>query len=219
MAAYRRSSTYPSRRTNRSLRGQMPRRRKNNTTAYRALRYSRLALSKLNSELKYHDTLQTSAPNAGWQAFRLTAIPHGSEAFRRSGEKVRLKSLYIHGSITANTSASTQGQRIRICLVRSVPQTSAFTAADIYPPGIESLRNMSYTKKYHVLWHRIVTLDLDTHPRWQVEKYFKFNNLLDFLNDTTTNVEQNDLWLLYTTDAAGTPPIVNLHTRLRFIDN
>lgn len=191
-------------------------------TAISGYKMASTAMSLLNVELKHFDTDNTIYPYTGaFLSTGLFQIAQGDADNQRNGEKLRIKSLHIQGSVVKN--AAVANTLIKIVLVKcptihsdTSPQTEVYTTQ-----SMTSFRNMDFTKKYSVIWTKTISLN-SIKTKQLFDKYIKLDIPVSYTAAGADTIEANGYFLMITSDQinnASSIPTFNFKTRVRYIDN
>ena len=189
--------------------------------AYQGYKYGRLAMSLLNTEKKFYDTTWNSTTiTDSQQVTPLNDVSNGDAENNRDGNKIRQKSIQLKLSLVSNTATPVNGCYIRLVLVQLTKvRYPDFTATQVYGTDITTLRNMNNTTRYKVWYDKVIRLDLDTTPRYIVDKFWKMSIPVNYYSATGTDIENNGFVLMYLTNLTTNQPLMTGSARIRFIDN
>lgn len=191
-------------------------------TAYTAAATAKICMSLLNVELKHFDTESTIYPyTAAFIPVALFNIPQGDADNERNGEKLRIKSLNIQGSIVKQGAVA--NNLIKLVLVKcptvhsdTAPETQVYTTQ-----SMTSFRNMDFTKKFSVVWTKVISLNTISTKKL-FEKYIKLDLPVSYTSSAGDSVEANQYFLMATSDntnSATTCPTLTIKSRVRYLDN
>lgn len=188
---------------------------------------------QLNTELKYRDSLQTTATNipsvtstSRWLLYRLNGMGIGTTGVAdRVGTSIKIKSLQIKGNI----ERAAGNHRVRMVLfIDKEPGIAGIGANcsydDLYSTtSIDSMRNFNgiLEKRFKILYDRTVLSDADDLQKpFSIYKKMFMNTKFQPGNPNPEAICQNVLYLAFMTDdPAGTATNATFHHRITYVDN
>lgn len=194
-----------------------------NRSANKALRLARYAVSNLNVEYKFYDTDDSVSLGTSGTIYNLAPIPQGDGSSSRDGRSIKLKSLFIKGSLQLNPSATTS--RVRIMVVMKINNgLSAPVATDVLDTVLmNSLRNLDNTDNIKVLYDKRFIIDSNRQSELYWQFYKKLNHRQQYQIGATAGVatvlERFGFYLIAFSDEATNTPTMLYTSRVRFIDN
>lgn len=162
---------------------------------------------------------------------QLNLIPQGVAESERVGRKVTIKSIMMHGTMTAGV-AGTGGQTVRMLLVQDTQCNGAATTYATVMNGTNTwpFRNLDNIDRFRVLkdWKICLNAQAGVAGAWQPTKRFinfykKCNIPIEFDNTATTGaittIRSNNLFLLAIADSDDDVTNYTGVTRIRYTDN
>jgi len=179
----------------------------------------------INVEFKYHDLAFCHEPvTAIGELTYLNLVPQGDSVLLRDGAQFRNKSMEIRFSSVMNGTITETHVRMVLGIHKNVNGTT-LTPADVFEAVVpNSPRNYDNQKNVIILkeWNMGQNLE-STHLI--VKKYFTDIDLITRYQTANTDgavtgQEQGGLFLCSLSDQASlVRPIINVRTRLRYVDN
>lgn len=193
-----------------------------NLKATKALRLANYAKSRLNSEIQYFDHTTTKTPAAGSATFtNILQIPQGDGESTRHGNQVKLMSVYGRIRFRINPSASTTRVRVMMYQDKYACGGTNPTITDLLDTNdIDSFRNLDHTRRFRVLkeWYITLVQDQPNDVVWR--KFFiKTHMKPRYESSATAAPEFNNIGFMFISNEATNTPTVELHTRVRYVDN
>lgn len=195
-----------------------------NRTSNKALRLARYAVRNLNVEYKFFDTGSTSAlSSTAATILNLAPIPRGDSSSDRDGRSIKLKSLFVKGSLQLNASATTS--RVRILIVLKINNNLlAPTALDVLDTlQMNSLRNLNNTDNIKVMYDKRFVIDVNRQSEIFFQFYKKLSHRQQYEINSTAGVatvlERMGFYIIAFSDEPTNTPNMLYTSRVRFIDN
>lgn len=197
-----------------------------------ALRTASLVKSLINVEYKYVDNYNATAVIPGTygtvgDVILQTGITQGDSVNQRNGNSVKLKSVYIRGLFSLDTTVLPHTD-IRLMVIKDLEGVyssgTAISPSDILqiPNYFLSPININNGKRFKVLYDRTISLDA-SNPSRMFKIFMKSNQHLRFTGPTNTATDEGHYYLCAfvdsSTTAATTALTWNYNTRIRYLDN
>lgn len=185
--------------------------------ASQAWKTAKYVKSLLNVEYKHHDDSFNVNVSTTGDLNHLSNITLGDTGNTRDGSSIKLTGLNIRYCLTKHASATQDIVRFMIvqCTLDNVPTTVGI----LKTATIQSLRDLSQTKKWKVLYDRIHTLNTDKPEVFNSINIKSFpDNHIQWDTDGTSPKSGALYCLALNTDAVN-EPVIDLQSRLRYIDN
>lgn len=151
----------------------------------------------------------------------LNPCSRGDDATDRDGRQIRMKSVYLKGSLVIHASATATWVKIALVCQKEARGTLLTTAQVYETEEINALRELDNRRDVFILWDRVFRLNSDNSMmHW--EKYFKIDMKTVFNSGnagTIADIESNALYLYILSNEATNTPTCNVSCRIRFIDN
>ncbi|MGN7614506.1 hypothetical protein ACQZV8_20750 [Magnetococcales bacterium HHB-1] len=183
----------------------------------------RFLKSVINVEHKFVDKdLAGAVSSTTGSITPLSNLAQGDDYNARNGRSIKLSSLHVRGTVNANASATTTKVRLIIFNDR-VSNGSTPAITDVLASSDPmSFLNLNNTSRFKIIYDRLYRL---TDDQDNSVKTFRCNKKLGWhakYNGSAGNVNEmqtGHLWFLILSDQATNTPSVDIHTRLRFVDN
>lgn len=180
----------------------------------------------MNVEYKFFDntvsqTAQATAPTI----VQISLIDVGDTASSRDGDSIKVVGIYLNYMWSIDASA-TQTQ-VRIMLVQDKQTNGAVyvnsnllldvTAVD----NIISPYNLDNKYRFRVLYDRVHHLAANGIESVSVKKYITLNQIMRFggVAGTIADIRSNSFSVMVMSTEATNTPLVNIITRIRYVDN
>lgn len=200
------------------------RRRKPKSVASKALALARKNKSQLTAELKSYDGSIAAGLSTTWNITYLPEIARGDGFATRDGKSCKLKTFNFRGSIKVGTLGTYAN--VRVVLVRRPVMDGSLlnNMNQVYLDlGFESLRLLSRTSEYKVLYDKTFTVSHNARPTVNLTINKELNQVLTFSDTDTTGIEancrKNGYYMCILADTSVTAPTIDAKYRLRFYDN
>lgn len=193
-------------------------------TAALALKTALIAKSLINAEVKYNDVsfANTAINSAGTQ--QLIQCVQGSDVQNRTGNSIKVKSIYIRYTTFINSAAPTVPCSLRCVVVHdrnpngTLPNfTDVFTVADINAP-----KKLESGRRFKILYDKVHNYQPNGSVEYHYDVYRKLNmEQTEFYSSASTTAAQstNTLWFFYISNVGVNGPILGFQSRIRFLDN
>lgn len=188
--------------------------------ANEALQVARATNKLLNVEYKNHDVNISTPPSSGGYVSSLCNVPQGDGGEARDGRSVKCTSIQLRAGYALNGAASATSVRT-ILVVDMQNQGTDPNVTDILDTAstVSNLNIASFPGRFKVIYDRTSTISVTGAQRTEFKHYKKLNFHLKFEGAAGSTVTKNPLYLLLISNEATNTPSVNVHTRLRFLDN
>lgn len=193
--------------------------------------------SVLNTERKHSDaTMATNVTVQGidsaphWNLYMPLNISQGDATIQRNGSSVRFKSIQIKGDIEIGSTAPSQRCKM-VVFIDKEPLTSGVAGTDVsfnqlyQDLSFDSMRNWDsiLQKRFKVIYTKQVMLHSDR-PNHSINMYKKLNMKTKWLSTGTVGdlIQDNCLYVAFISSEAQVQtarPVINLRTRVTFVDN
>ncbi len=193
--------------------------------AQKALKIARKVKSLMNVELKFVDIVTTPTVNTTATIHQASLLNQGDTGSTRDGSQVRVKSLLVNYSIVLHTSAV--ATNVRVIIVSDTQTNGAlFAASDLLEDitandAINSPYNLDNIYRFRILSDKRYALCDSGRKNIIVSKFIKLNTPMRF-SDTGNGIADilsQSYAVLFISNEATNVPTVNLHTRMRYLDN
>lgn len=192
--------------------------------AMKAWKLAKYVKSLVNVERKFCDTVQTASAisNAG-VVQTLSAISEGNDFNQRAGLSVKATSLQCRYTVELPSGfASPEGQYFRqIIFIDKDNQGSAPVSSDVLESvTLTSPLNHTNGARFTILMDKTIFMSIAGQTGIQRTYYSKMSHHLKYSN-STTGTREGQVYALWLTDGvgAGTNPILNFYSRIRYVDN
>ncbi len=193
---------------------------------YVAMKAARMVAHKyLNPELKSHDVATSSAIIDGAGLIvNLSNIIQGLDSVQRIGRSIKVKELSFNATLTQHVTATNTS--VRICIVADTQQEGP----DLDPTWLElmvaatptSLFNVTSTRKrFKIIYDKLFTLSDsgETMKSFRFKK--KMNLVIQYVGTAAADSSngRNSLYLLAQGSETSNDPVININTRILYLDN
>lgn len=184
--------------------------------AWKAAKYVK---SLVNVEYKYFDVLNTSlSPSTTGAIYPLTQIADGDTYNTRDGNSIKAVSIFQRMSYQLNSSSDATFLRY-ILFMDNENQGSTPALTDVLESlGYLSPLNHVNGTRFTVIRDKVLVLDKTFNAK-QMKVFVKCNNHIKWSGTNATDMKEGHIFMLLLSDEATNFPIVNVLSRLRFIDN
>lgn len=180
--------------------------------------------SVINVEYKNVDNSATAQSPTTTPIFMLlNGVATGTDSTDRTGDSVKFVSILFRVRMILNIN--TNQTIIRLMIVRDKqPNTAIFTQADLLASttAILSPINLANGKRFKVMIDRTVKLDTNNEEKsMNIFKKMKLHTRYGTNTNGIASINTNSIYFIIWSDqaAAGTAPLCEWYSRLRFIDN
>lgn len=199
--------------------------------ARKAYTLAKFAVSRLNSELKFHDitTVGTTIPDGVGTIIQLSNISQGDTDVTRDGAQIKVVSLDIKGEIRTNVSASLSGSMVNIMLVLDKQTNEAiYSTVDLLHVvtneiSVDSGLNLDNKFRFQVLKRWIIPLNIAGQNRKAFSAHIRFPNNMKLRYDGNagdiTDLTSKSLSILFISNESTNTPQITFFNRIKFIDN
>lgn len=171
----------------------------------------------INVEFKHLDTTSTTPVSTTPRVIHLTNVSSGDTTRSRDGMSIRAKSLHMRGSLQVDQAAA--ADRVRMLVVRAI--TDDIPTWDLLIDGSSNLdghRDLNHTNQFKVLSDKTYNLAELRNPNQSITNHFKLDHHVTW-DQLATTTRGGHLYLLHLGTEAVNTTAINLHCRLRYIDN
>ncbi len=195
-------------------------------TAKIALHMAIATRGLLNVEFKLLDIFATNAVANDTPSVRqLSNSIQGDTNASRNGNQIKLKSLYLQGSMQFNSSATASS--FRILLVQDKQTNGAqYNTTDILQDittqdNIVSPYNTDGKYRFRVLYDKKFTLSSSGKQIQLFKKYCKLDMHIRYDGNagTIADLSSNSISMIYYSSEATNAPLFTYYIRSRFVDN
>ena len=185
-------------------------------------------VSMVNAEKQYFDYQYTFA-TTGQPMYLISGIPQGDDEGARTGNSIKLNSIYLQMAI--GMSASATQTFVRFMVVEDKFQTgTAPTAADLiqYTYAGASVNNVinticplnvDHTTRYRVLLDKRLSLSINGRMNAIYRKYFKFDKHVHYTGSGATDTYSSNIYLVIFHNEPTNYPTINIWGRIGYYDN
>lgn len=177
----------------------------------------------LNPEYKFLDwTNATFSPSTVPETFGdISWLSAGTNEITRTGNTIKVTSL--QGQLILKKATAATATDIRIVIFSAAdPDGVAPSWTDVFETAdVNAFRNKDTGRSYKIMYDRKFTLDANT-PIRNVKIYKKLQHHIKYIASTATDTALGNgaIFLTCMSNETGTSsPIVNIRTRMRFLDN
>ncbi len=187
--------------------------------AKKALRLAKQTKRLMNVEYKTHDSGVAGNMTTTWQQEPITQVPLGDTSITRDGNTCKM--LSIRQSMYITPIAAADDSLVRIALVKDTKnQGAAPTGTDVWDTNtLNSFPNIHNVTRFIILYDKIISFggSLD---KSVVHKYFKSEACkLYFTGAAGVDTTKCHYYFFYISNRASDFPVINMKTRIRFVDN
>lgn len=196
--------------------------------ASQALKGVKYLKGLVNVERKFHTI--TNAQNVGWDGtyrILLTGVSQGDTATTRDGNSILLKTLYVKGLITMDTTVSTTFLRFYLILDTQQCEGTSPSFTDIFESTLISsssapLANLNRQNagRFKILYTKGYNLSAVSIRNQSFSIYKKFYKHHLTFNDAGTH-DKGHIYAFAISDqsGAGNPPEIRATSRVTYYDN
>lgn len=189
------------------------------------------------AERQYHDTTSTDQAGSYDNAVFgiINAVSQGSTDTSRDGDSLRMTSLDIRGEVSFANSATSIGRLIVLIMKPGNSELTSGASAtyglgDVLSLGASSAATFDHylhdnRNRFQILYDRVFSNQdvgaASNNNRVHFHKMFGLKKKLVQYEAGTTRMTKNAvywIWMGNVTDASGSEPLLNIQTRLNFID-
>lgn len=189
------------------------------------------------AERKYHDTTNTNQAGSYDNAIFnvVNAVSQGDTDTARDGDSLRMTSLEVRGEVSFANSATAIGRLIILIMKPGNSELSAgstvtYGLADILSLGASSAATFDHylhdnRSRFQILYDRVFSnMDVGAASaanRLHFHKMFGLKKKLVQYEAASTRMTKNAIywvWMSDQTDASGNELLLNIQTRLNYID-
>nr|UOF78339.1 capsid protein [Cressdnaviricota sp.] len=181
------------------------------------------ALSLINIERKYLDTVADATPSTTEAFVLLNGMVTGDTGQTREGQSIRMDSLLVRYQLTLNASATITAVRA-IILLDTQPNAAAPTAAQVLDTtgSMVSPLNIDYGSRFKIISDKVFGLDNVSKKIIEFKRFIKLKDHAKYNtanNGTIADITTNSLYLMHYSSEVTNTPTLSYFIRLRFIDN
>lgn len=189
-----------------------------------AMTVARIA-EMVNAEKQYYD-INNSWATSGAPLWLLSGIPQGDDEGARTGNSIKLNSIYLQMSLGINASATQTN--CRIILFEDKFQTGTapvFTDLVQASSGANSINNVisplnvDTTQRYRIIMDKRVALSSTGVRNRLFKKYVKIQKHVHYTGPAATNTYNNNIYLVFFHDEPTNAPTLNWWNRVGYYDN
>ncbi len=187
-------------------------------TAFRTAKY---LASVVNVEMKFHDVEPAaSGPDVNGFSWLINGVAQGDTTTDRDGNSIRMHDIDFKFTIEKDPAADFTYARFFIVIDKQTDSTTPSLSDIVDTNAIDSFRNITFGKRFHVYYDRTVTLN-DQRPSFEFTRHLRTRAHVRY-SGTTDGIESiatNPIWLFVYTNEATDVPNFQFKSRLRFVDN
>lgn len=175
----------------------------------------------VNSEEHYRDVQFNNTFTTAGDIQLLSGIAQGDTDITRSGNKVLFKDIIFRANVNASSVPSATTARIIMFVDKECDGSNPTVAQVLQQASVHSPLNMDFSKRFVVLkdwlfgYSNVGILE-------RVVKTYKTLNFHGFYDGTTvtvTDCKENQIFILFISDAATNAPGYSFWSRIKFYDN
>lgn len=188
--------------------------------ARKALTLGKYAVSMLNVEKKYKDTILAHAPGTGGVINSLSTLSQGDTTLNRDGNQVKWISCLLRWQLKMGSGATNTLVRFIIGLDKQ-PNGASPAVLDV----LETNSPLSPLEKdnalrFKIFYDKMIPLSIYNNI-FSGKKYKKLNFRTRYNGNTggLGDINTNNMFVLSISDVAINNPTLDLNFRMRFVDN
>lgn len=174
----------------------------------------------VNAEEKTLDNSSSTSISTTAGVTNLTLIAQGADRFNRNGNSIKAKSLFVHGLLYMNASATSTACRI-VYFIDHQADGTAPTQAELFAAGnLNSPLNIDNSGRFKVLFDKVCMLS-PQRPDLDIKVYIPLNHHVKYAGSTASeaNSRMGQIYRFVLSDQVSTTPNYQAAERFRFIDN
>lgn len=161
-----------------------------------------------------------TTPNTTGTVTNICTVPQGDGSNNRTGNDIRVRSIFYRMGISANPSAGFSMIRIMIVLdtqqVANTSPTISQILDSVYPTSPLSLTTEG---RFKIMKDYTLVLDGVTRKSVMLKKYIKCNIPMKFNGALSTNIQKNGLYLIQLSNESTTVPQTDWSFKCTYTDN
>lgn len=183
--------------------------------------------SMVNSEKQYYDNntlLVTRNPTPTGTVDIMSGIPQGDDNGQRTGNSIKLNSLYI--TMQGGMSASATQTFVRMILFEDKFNTgTAPTAANVLGLtlttgwSVIAPLNVDFSTRYKVLLDKRIALSQNGKQNFIFKKYIKTQRHVHYTGPAATDTYNGNIYLLLLSNESTNTPTIYFNCRVGYYDN